>query len=726
MEPPADGPSSSSKCSCFQKKGSARTNPTLTVVGVAEEDWLKLQPDIVAGLGFLNAVNATIRQTQLVQEHWRSGRSVIWPTFSTRLNSTSSSPAILCYCGGAKPCASSSALQALNTISTGLKTFQSLQPIKIDPAKRSIAYSLFSRDVNRVVSVIWGVSVQKPLPVAIFPRATPAERWSFDSLFDMADPWVQRDVMRMCTNLPSELQASLEDPGGLWPQVFEKWLSANGEDFPSRDFNTRLSQFLQIFGAYRKDLLFRGGIAKAVRLGFMLRDIPNGWTTNIIQLQAVKKEWDQHLVDMNAKSGYKSSRAWHTSLMWGDLAARDGTLACIRWSLMLMVLLGFLLGAIIVKGVTLSCTAMLSLFSAVLIQCMFLSAFLGWKLGVMEAIALVMYAGFTLHLLLRVALAYATTPSEHQTSWVAPPCTPKQPSTTTLATPAVSALQTPIAGGSLSASVSYNLPPSSIATPRDGCSIELPSGVAIEDSAVVYGHLEIGAGISTPSTELQDRVFADRKRRVQYALEVSFVSVISSSAFGVFVGIIMVMPAGFFGVRSRPGVALISACFIGSAHALMVLPVLLLLFGPTTFATEWWKIQVSRCADSVARLRKSWRSKKADEAATPTVETQSPSSETEQALCLTDGRESKESSAEKSALPATARVPIASEQLLGLGSEAQNPVQEDAVPSDDKLQVGDAPMVPTTTFNPRTEDANKETVGGEEGQGFGSDARLAQ
>merc|ERR1719450_1662927 len=132
-------------------------------------------------------------------------------------------------------------------------------------------------------------------------------------MFEPADPWVQRAMMRMTSELPSGLRASPEDPGGTWLRAFEAWLLLQGELYPSRDFHAGVREFLDAHGIYHKNLLFAGDQVKAVRVGFALEvDTP----ILMSEAKELREAWDAHVADRNEEAGLRAKRAWHTSPLW--------------------------------------------------------------------------------------------------------------------------------------------------------------------------------------------------------------------------------------------------------------------------------------------------------------------------------------------------------------------------------------------------------------------------
>ncbi|CAE8594016.1 unnamed protein product [Polarella glacialis] len=381
----------------------------------------------------------------------------------------------------------------------------------------------------------------------------------------------------MCS-LPTGLRARIEDPDGLWPQAFERWLLQKGEEYPSRYFSERIVEFLGISGAFHKDFLFQNGQIRAVRLGFELIEEPTGWLRDQKEIRAVKQAWDDHLAARNAGGGYKSSNAWHTSPVWEALAARQGLFTNVQWSLVIMAILGPCLTLRALGSLRLTAAVLVSMVSTVLVQCMVLTGWFRWKVAAMEALGLVIYTGFMLHLHLLVAVGYAAVPSP-----------------------------SPPAGDSAASGTEALCRQGSVDLPQDDPELlVVEEDVPRADSGLICDRRSLpplvasapeGLASGSPSRSLpgaspridMDEAALDRRRRVLHALGFSAWPVAYCAALGVLIGILMMMPVGLVETRSSMGAALISASIAAAFHALALLPSLLLIMGPTPFDLKWWR-----------------------------------------------------------------------------------------------------------------------------------------
>jgi len=368
-------------------------------VGLEKEAWPELWPGIANVSQRSDAAVRTMRQMPFVQEHWRSGDSVVWPVFTAEPDRNESwGDALICFCGGAQACKSvESSMSSLPAVNYSLQ-------LNEQPSASYLPTVTSRQETPWQVTVIFGILPIESGLLELFPRSSGQGTWKFDDMFDPSDPWAQRAVLHMSSRMPTTLRAQFEDLGGLWIHAFEKWLLQLGEEYPSRYFLRRLNQFLELSGAYQKDLLLQGELVKAVRLGFVI-DAPAGGLS-VDELSTLHQEWSRYVKVRNSNATIKANQAWHVSPAWEDLAASKGIESSISWSLGLTALLGAGFTVLQLRSITLTCIVLISMTSAVLLQCAVFVGTFSWKLGPVEALALILYAGYLLDLHIRLALAY--------------------------------------------------------------------------------------------------------------------------------------------------------------------------------------------------------------------------------------------------------------------------------------------------------------------------------
>jgi len=470
-------------CNCYCD-GSALPQPVqdghvlieATVVGLDMESWWDIQPNLTAHFedmldmltappfGMVQTRNYTApvprKQPPLYQEHWRSGRFGIWPSFAVptltvfthRLGTNPSEVTLstpnttllkpFCYCDGAETCAESIGFgpSTFNyTLPASARALRARAPDALSQASCASARSMGRRGRNRrrleevgalataafaapsaaarrlaevrltsamrTVNVIWGILVEEPSFLDAFSGAREVEDWFFDSMFEPADPWVQRAMLRMTSDLPAELRASQEDPGGTWLQIFEGWLNQRGKQYPARDFHGSVAEFLKDSEPHHKNLLFAGSKVKAVRVAFTL-NVPSPMLMS--EAQDLKQAWDKHVEVRNQEAALRAKHAWHTSPAWVSVAAH-GAIVVSSW---LAAILTFAVGISVVAYLTrdkvLTLLTVVSVATTIFMQVFFTSVIAGWQTGAIDAIALLVFMGYLFTVSVRVTMAYGS------------------------------------------------------------------------------------------------------------------------------------------------------------------------------------------------------------------------------------------------------------------------------------------------------------------------------
>jgi len=252
--------------------------------------------------------------------------------------------------------------------------------------------------------VIWGLSVKDPNPFFLFARSHPWRAWSFDSSFDPGDPWAQRSMMAMCSGLPAGLRVRDEEAGGAWIQAFEAWLLSRGEQYPSRDFHSRVAEFTLEQGMYRDSFMMEGGRARAIRVGFALSVSDSPGLREVLDL---REAWDRHVEAMNRQASVRARRAWHTSHLWVLLDAHQEVVTSFWWAACLSVVAGSGLTFFLTGSLKLMMITFASVLSVLLALAFFASVLLSWTIGVAEALALTCFIGYIFSVNLHVTYAYS-------------------------------------------------------------------------------------------------------------------------------------------------------------------------------------------------------------------------------------------------------------------------------------------------------------------------------
>jgi hypothetical protein len=151
-------------------------------------------------------------------------------------------------------------------------------------ARRGLSAAATSRD-PMTVTIVFGLIANDGSPLL----GDSSDSWRFDPQFEPENPWAQRALLAMCSDLPKEMKVYDAD---CWPIKFRNWLQKRALPFPTRDFNKYLDIFLQdgdeALAGF--SVWMRKGRLVATKLEFKTQfdvDMPS------VGVPEVKQHWDK-------------------------------------------------------------------------------------------------------------------------------------------------------------------------------------------------------------------------------------------------------------------------------------------------------------------------------------------------------------------------------------------------------------------------------------------------
>jgi len=226
--------------------------------------------------------------------------------------------------------------------------------------------------------------------------------WAFDPTYEPSNPWSQRAMHGMCADVHQALQVVSED---CWPEMLRKFVQGRDQRFPSRTFDEDVAAWFysnRIVASYR--LWF---VDKKVRASTMLFEV--NVASNIQSAKALEymKLWDAYVEAQNAKASTTGNRAWHTSSLWVRAEAEIAIVS----STQLTIILSAVCGGFGVLLFTLDPWLTLIVLTIVIgvMICLggFMIVLMGWAIGPIEVIALVVFIGYSVTYSLHVAHDYS-------------------------------------------------------------------------------------------------------------------------------------------------------------------------------------------------------------------------------------------------------------------------------------------------------------------------------
>jgi len=391
-------------------------------------------------------------QPPLAQEHWRSGSLATWPsfeapTFSVLTRDTGLiSPNIVrertvrqfCYCDGLTPCGATNRSRGVFQHPLSGPASESGEARRLGSARKrwplrdatapvaglgeAEEEPLVAEGVQGVlmlgaapprrlapmaasVSIVYGLQVQPPGPLELFVQTDKEQIWLFDELFEPADPWAQRSMLRMCEALPAPLRVQGVSGGSTWLAAYEEWLlQAKQEEFPSRDFHLTIAEFIEDYPAYGANFLREpGGRVRAIRTDFHLELTRSASLGPALDAM---RAWDEHVALQNGAASIRANSAWHTSALWVRVDAQHGIITSTATIILVSVTLGVLAMFIFTGNCLLAVLAMLSVMLIVFALLFFMVTVMQWKVGAIEVVALIVFLGYMFTFNLHIAHAY--------------------------------------------------------------------------------------------------------------------------------------------------------------------------------------------------------------------------------------------------------------------------------------------------------------------------------
>jgi len=460
------------RCDCYEtsetsqeeearpfRQSDAEVRFEATVIGLEPGSWPELAPRFSAffqsavadaeggrerSSRYVDGGGAQVRPP-LIQQHWRSGTMATWsafeaPDFSvfTRPNGVSEQDVaevirvpMFCYCGGITRCKmSDKAHRSFDYSQTGAD--RRLEPAFDSSAREEapgtpapripgvggralapVAYPMapprrLAERNAAIVTIVWGLKVKDLGPLDMFVQTDVVQQWEFDPMFDPADPWAQRAMMRMCEELPDSLRVNAASTAP-WVQDYDVWLKERrATEFPARDFQTTVASFIESDGDLRQNFLIDdSGRVRAVKADFRLELAE---TADLGVSLEVMKRWDEHLRARNDAASIRANLAWHTSRLWVRVEAQAGIISSVSVTVLISVCIGFLAMVLFTRNCFLAVLTMFSSALTIIALLFVMVVLMQWPIGAIEAVALIVFLGYLFSFNLHIAHAYIHAP----------------------------------------------------------------------------------------------------------------------------------------------------------------------------------------------------------------------------------------------------------------------------------------------------------------------------
>lgn len=235
------------------------------------------------------------------------------------------------------------------------------------------------------------------------------DKFVFQDHFNPSSPWAQRHILRICEDTPDHL---LVVENWCWIKDFRTYLHSKFERFPTTPvaFDQHLGDFAssQVTGIRSSSdfLWLATGRLTACYLAFFV-DFPN--TAGSRAALEYKDKWDQYIKDWNSFETDMDDvkGAWHASRLWVRAEAEREITASVALTMVIAIVLAFIGMLFFTKDLMLATYVVLSTIGVIGGLAFFMTVIMGWKLGALEIIALIVFVGYSVTFSLHIAHKYS-------------------------------------------------------------------------------------------------------------------------------------------------------------------------------------------------------------------------------------------------------------------------------------------------------------------------------
>jgi len=257
------------------------------------------------------------------------------------------------------------------------------------------------------VDVVFGLSFKDMAP--LLGEVEDKERWSYLSSFDLSQPWSQRNIYSFCTDLPANLKVTKSQ---CWIVDFRNRLVENGEKFPTlkHRFTALVTDYL-VDGltdlTASKEYVWRAtsGEIKACFMTFTVDHHKNSAVGPSLDLMRI---WDNHTEIYNDEASRFARGAWHSSELWVRAQASAELISSTVLTLVVVLVLAFIGMLMFTFDVVLSLLVVAATIQVLCLLGFFITTMMGWAIGPLEVIALIVFIGYAVTYSLHIAHKYGS------------------------------------------------------------------------------------------------------------------------------------------------------------------------------------------------------------------------------------------------------------------------------------------------------------------------------
>jgi len=247
------------------------------------------------------------------------------------------------------------------------------------------------------VTILWGIRAARYTPLV----GAPSEFWSYDPTFEPSSPWAQRALRDMCTDMPEDLAIW---KAKCWIHRFRDYLADRGKRFPSREFDTDVvDYFYEDSIKAHANLWFNDGKLVACKHQFWI---------NVGKFASAEKgleemeKWAKYVDAKNAVASLAANAAYASGSVWVRSEAEKAIVGSTIDTIIIATMSGWV-GVLVFTGDV--WLAVLTTAVVLVVICglaFFIVTLMGWAIGPIEVISLVVFVGYSVTYALHIAHNY--------------------------------------------------------------------------------------------------------------------------------------------------------------------------------------------------------------------------------------------------------------------------------------------------------------------------------
>jgi len=278
-------------------------------------------------------------------------------------------------------------------------------PRRLSPENSSMSTRLLSQVTPPVVqhalrlsiTVVWGIRAARSTPLL----GPPKDFWTWDPTFEGDNPWAQRAVFDVCSKTTPDLMVLKRT---CWVELWRTWLSSRGRRFPSRNFMSDISEWWGSTIRAKENIWIKDGKFAACKVSFEVNMSKKSGSSKILEY---KKRWDDYIAMRNAGASVTASAAWPTSSEWVSAEAEHAIIDSTKDTIIISCASGWIGMLVFTRDPLLSCYVLTLVMGIISGLAFFMVVLVGWKIGPIEVIALVVFVGYSVTYSLHIAHEYS-------------------------------------------------------------------------------------------------------------------------------------------------------------------------------------------------------------------------------------------------------------------------------------------------------------------------------